>query len=144
MIPFVKLPTAKHSIGNGKVEGGLAVPISISTGGPVTLMLGPEVDLLADADGDGHHAALVNLVNVSARSREGLTLNRRTMDANRFRSGGPRHPCFGGYGAGVARHRAVQFDLGANFGLTRIQPISSCMRDCLCASSGPCLLPGFC
>ena len=73
-IPFVKLPTADSDVGNGKIEGGLAVPISIATGSPVTIMLGPELDVLADGDGDGHHAALVNLVNVSGPIAEGLTL----------------------------------------------------------------------
>ena len=32
LIPFVKLPTAKRGIGNGKVEGGLAVPVSFGMG----------------------------------------------------------------------------------------------------------------
>ena len=74
VIPFVKLPTAKQGIGNGKAEGGLAVLISIATGSPVTVVLGPEVDLLADSDGDGHHLQLANVVNVSASMAPRLTL----------------------------------------------------------------------
>ena len=53
---------------------------SASPAGPVTLTLGPEVDLLADADGDGRHAALVNLVNLSAPVAPRLTLGRRAVD----------------------------------------------------------------
>ena len=40
VIPFVKLPTARIGIGNGKVEGGLAVPIAVSTG-KATVTFGP-------------------------------------------------------------------------------------------------------
>jgi len=44
----------------------LALPISFTLAGPVTATLGPEVDLLADADGHGRHPALIQLVNLSA------------------------------------------------------------------------------
>ena len=37
VIPFVKLPTAKRPLGNGKVEGGIAAPISFALTGPVTM-----------------------------------------------------------------------------------------------------------
>jgi hypothetical protein len=56
-IPFVKLPAARHGIGNGKVEGGLAAPVS-TTLGKATLSLGPEVDLLADSDRAGRHLSI--------------------------------------------------------------------------------------
>ena len=47
--PFVKLPTANHKLGNGRVEAGLLVPVAVPIGkGPFTLSLGPELDLLAD------------------------------------------------------------------------------------------------
>ena len=64
-IPFLKLPTANHDLGNGKMEGGLAVPISFTLSGPVSMTLGPEVDLFEDATGRGRHLAIANLVNVS-------------------------------------------------------------------------------
>jgi len=35
--PFVKVPTAKHDLGNGKVEGGVTVPAGMSLGWVVTL-----------------------------------------------------------------------------------------------------------
>src|SRR5689334_14342222 len=34
-----------------KVEGGIALPVSFTLAGPVSMTLGPEVDLLADSDG---------------------------------------------------------------------------------------------
>src|SRR5512139_1436224 len=73
VIPFVKLPTADGDIGNGKTEGGVAVPISIAAGA-ATVVLGPELDILADGDGDGHHPALLNLINLAGPIAPGLTL----------------------------------------------------------------------
>ena len=31
LIPFVKIPTAGHDLGNGKVEGGMVLPVSLAT-----------------------------------------------------------------------------------------------------------------
>ena len=73
LIPFVKLPTASRGLGNGRVEGGLAAAVSLPLAGGVTLTLGPEVDLLADADGRGRHVNLVGLVNLSAPVAPRLT-----------------------------------------------------------------------
>jgi hypothetical protein len=64
LLPFVKLPTANHDIGNGKVEGGIAVPASFAGPAGVTVTIGPEVDALSDDDGHGYHAALTNVVNL--------------------------------------------------------------------------------
>jgi hypothetical protein len=119
LIPFVKLPTADHDIGNGKVEGGLAVPIAISTGGPVTVLIGPELDLLADADRDGHHAAVVNLVNVSAPIAPGLTLAGEFWTMTNFDPSDTVTLASADAALAYAVSPAVQLDLGANFGLTR-------------------------
>lgn len=56
--PFVKLPTAKSTLGNGKVEGGIVVPIDYSLpGSALSLTLAPRLELAADGDGSGHHLA---------------------------------------------------------------------------------------
>lgn len=56
--PFVKLPTAKRSLGNGKVEGGIAVPIGFALpGSGLSATVAPEITLAADSDGAGHHLA---------------------------------------------------------------------------------------
>ena len=52
--PFVKLPTADHRLGNGKVEAGMLVATSASLGrSGLTLSLDPELDWVADAEGAG-------------------------------------------------------------------------------------------
>src|SRR6476619_2048320 len=63
--PFVTIPTASHDFGNGKVEGGLVVPTDAQLGkSGLTVSLDPELDLLADADGTGHHLAMTQVLNV--------------------------------------------------------------------------------
>jgi hypothetical protein len=122
VIPFVKLPTADDDIGNGKVEGGLAVPIGISTGSPITVVLGPELDLLADADGDGHHAALVNLVNLSGAIAPRLTLAGEIWTMTNFDPADTVTLASADAALAYAFSPAFQVDLGANFGMTRHTP----------------------
>lgn len=119
VIPFVKLPTADRDIGNGKVEGGLAVPIAVSTGSPLTVVLGPEVDLLADADGNGRHAALVNLVNVSGPVAPGLTLAGELWTMTNFDPADTSTLVSADVALAYAVSKTAQLDLGANFGLNR-------------------------
>jgi hypothetical protein len=119
LIPFVKLPTAEDGIGNGKVEGGIAAPISIATGSPVTLVLGPELDLLADGDGRGHHAALVNLVNVSGPIAEGVTLYGELWTLTNFDPADTVTLASADAALAWLVGRELQLDIGANLGLNR-------------------------
>src|SRR5690349_7480709 len=73
--PFVKAPTAPHSLGNGKWEGGLLVPVGYAIPKtPFSIALTPEVDLAADADGHGHHAAMAQVVGVGWAASDRLNL----------------------------------------------------------------------
>lgn len=118
-IPFVKLPTAAKGLGNDKLEGGLAVPISFSLTGPVTVTLGPELDLLADSDGSGRHLALVNLVNLSAPIAPGLTLAGELWSNVNFDPAGTVEQASLDSALAYAATRRLQLDAGANVGLTR-------------------------
>lgn len=119
LIPFVKLPTAEGDIGNGKVEGGVAVPIAISTGSPVTVLLGPELGLLPDSDGHGRHAALVNLVNLSGPVASGLTLAGELWTMTNFDPSGTVTLASADAALAYAVSNRLQLDAGANFGLNR-------------------------
>jgi hypothetical protein len=117
-IPFVKLPTASGDIGNGKVEGGLAVPISMASGA-VTVVLGSELDMLADADGEGHHPALVNLINVAGPIVPGLTLVGEIWTMTNFDPSDRLTQASADAALGWLVSDRVQLDIGANFGLNR-------------------------
>ena len=118
VIPFVKLPTAAHGLGNGKAEGGLAVPVSFALG-KVTATLGPELDLLADADGGGRHVAVVNLVNFAIPAAPRVTLVGELWSNFNFDPAGTVRQASADAALVYAVSETVQLDVGANAGLTR-------------------------
>lgn len=122
LIPFVKLPTAKHGIGNGKVEGGLAVPVSVSTDSPITIVFGPEVDLLADSDGHGRHLQLVNLVNIAGPVAPRLILVGELWTATNFDPADTVTQVSADTALAYAVNNDLQLDVGANFGLNKHTP----------------------
>jgi hypothetical protein len=65
LLPYIKLPTAKSGLGNGRVEGGLILPVSFSVPGGFTIIVMPEGDYLKNAAAGGYHVALDFLLNVS-------------------------------------------------------------------------------
>jgi opacity protein-like surface antigen len=120
VIPFVKLPTASR-LGNGTLEGGLAVPVSIAAG-TATITFGPEIDLLADGDGAGYHPALVNLVNVALPAAPRLTLIGELWTNFNLDPAGTLKQVSADAALAYAASNRLQFDVGANFGLTRDTP----------------------
>lgn len=118
LIPFAKLPTADADLGNGVVEGGLAVPVSFAVGA-ATLTLGPEVDLLADSDGLGRHAAIVQLINLAATVGPRLTLAGELWGNWNFDQDGTVRQASADIAAAYAVTKTFQLDAGANVGLTR-------------------------
>jgi hypothetical protein len=121
--PFVKLPTANRRLGNGKVEGGLLVATSAPLGkSGLTLSLDPELDILADADGHGRHASMIQVLNL------GAPLNRKVSVSAEYWAQWDWDP------AGTQRQQSadasiayllsnnVQLDAGANFGLNSQTP----------------------
>lgn len=118
LIPFVKAPTAKRGIGNREWEGGIALPIAIPVS-KVTVTLGPELDLLADGDGHGHHLALINLVNVAGAVAPGLTLIGELWSNFNFDPDGTVKQASADAALAYAVSNALQIDAGVNLGLTR-------------------------
>ena len=118
IIPFVKLPTARRGIGNGKAEAGLAVPVSLAVG-RATLTFGPEADLLADADGKGRHLGLVNLVNLAGPIAPQLILVGEIWTMTNFDPAGTNTLASLDAALAYAVSPTFQLDLGANLGLTR-------------------------
>ncbi|HEY4147247.1 transporter [Pinirhizobacter sp.] len=122
LLPYIKAPTANHDIGNRRWEGGVIVPISITLPNKFTLVLGPEVDALADSSGTGRHAAYTNLVNLSRpiSDRLGIAVEYWTQD-NHDPAGTIRQRS-ADVALTVAATSTLQFDVGANFGLNDATP----------------------
>lgn len=121
ILPIVKLPTARTGIGNGKVEGGVAIPINYSVPGGWTITLGPQLDVLADFDGRGRHLGLTGLVNIAKQFGKFTLYNEIWTNQNFDPAGTVRQ-----YSYDVALawlpHPTLQIDVGVNIGLNRNTP----------------------
>jgi hypothetical protein len=122
LIPFVKAPTARFGIGNKRWEGGVILPVVFSLPSGFVLNVGPEVDLLADADRHGHHVNLVGVANLAHAVGAKGTIYAEFWNAHNIDPTGTVHQ----YSADVAYAHAVspqlQLDLGGNFGLNAATP----------------------
>ena len=121
ILPFAKLPTARLGIGNGKVEGGVAVPINYSVPGGWTVTLGPQLDVLADFDGDGHHVGLTGLVNIAKQFGQFTFYNEIWTSQNFDPTGTVRQYSYDTSLAWLPEP-TLQFDVGANIGLNANTP----------------------
>lgn len=122
LLPFVKLPTANHDIGNRKVEGGIAVPASFAGPAGITVTVGPEVDALSDGDGHGYHAALTNLVNLGLAPSDKVALSAEIWNNLNFAPHGTVRQWSADASAAFLPTKRVQLDAGANLGLSRATP----------------------
>lgn len=121
ILPFIKLPTAPRALGNGKVEGGVALPINYSVPGGWTITLGPQLDVLADVNGGGRHLGLTGLVNIARQFGAFTFYNELWTSQNFDPSGTVRQYSYDVSLAWLARP-TLQFDVGANIGLNRNTP----------------------
>jgi hypothetical protein len=121
LIPYVKLPTASHDVGNGHVEGGLIAPISVSLPAKFTLALGPELDALENADRTGAHVNVVNVVDVN-RSFGKWTVYGELWNEQTFDPRGAVAQTTADAAVAYLLTSTLQLDAGANFGLDRNAP----------------------
>lgn len=121
-IPFVKAPTAAHGLGNDRWEGGLIAPISLTLRQGFSLTLGPEIDVMADMDGHGHHAVITNLVNVSHALDSRLTLAMELWAQDNHDPAGTIHQRSADVALIFLVSPTLQLDVGANLGLNNGTP----------------------
>lgn len=121
--PFVKLPTAKHPLGNGKVEAGVEFPVSINLGrSAFSLAFDPEVDLLADSDRRGRHPAMVQVVDVNFAANSRLSFTAELWGRWNWDPAGTVRQASADGSIAYLVSNDVQLDAGANFGLNRATP----------------------
>ena len=123
LMPFVKAPTAKHWLGNGKWEGGLLLPIDYAIGkSAFSIELTPELDWAADGDGRGHHVAMEQVVSLGWQATEKLNLSAELWSGWDWDPSGTTRQASADGSAAYLLSNDVQLDAGANFGLNRATP----------------------
>jgi hypothetical protein len=121
--PFVKAPTAPRSLGNGKWEGGVLVPIGYAIPKtPFSITLTPELDWAADADGHGHHAAMVQVVGIGWAASDRLNLGAELWGGWDWDPNRTTRQASADVSVAYLLGNDVQLDAGANFGLNRVTP----------------------
>ena len=123
LMPFVKAPTAKHRLGNGKWEGGLLLPIDYAIGkSAFSIELTPELDWAADGDGRGHHVAMEQVVSLGWQATDKLNLSAELWSGWDWDPSGTTRQASADGSAAYLLSNDVQLDAGANFGLNRATP----------------------
>ncbi len=121
--PFVKLPTARHALGNGKVETGLAVPIDFAI--PKTklsLALTPEFDWLADGEGHGRHAAMAQVASLGWQVDARWNLSAELWGQWDWDPAGTVRQASADGAVAYLVREDLQLDAGVNLGLSKNTP----------------------
>ena len=118
LVPFVMLPTAAKRLGNGKVEGGLVVPLTWSIGDNLSLSSSPELDLIVDGDGDGYHLAGAGTLSLGLSATDRLSLAAELSNAWDWDESTTRQASLGA-NAAFKITNDLQVDGEVDFGLTR-------------------------
>ncbi|MEO7564738.1 MAG: transporter [Sphingomicrobium sp.] len=120
LYPYVIIPTASKSIGNGKVEGGLIVPLSLSFGkSPLSLSAAPELDASLDGDGHGYHPYMAQSLSFDVQATEALSMSAELWGSWDWDPAGTTREATVDGSFAYKIGSEWQLDGGANFGLNR-------------------------
>jgi Putative MetA-pathway of phenol degradation len=124
LFPFVKIPTAPRTIGNGAVEEGLIVPVAFNLPGNWQLTIDPEADAVANATGPGRHLNITSPLSFSYPATKTVTLFVELWgDVNFDPTGTTTQASFDLAAAWIpAKAPNFQLDGGVNLGLNSATP----------------------
>jgi hypothetical protein len=124
ILPYVKVPTAGHVIGNGEVEGGVIAPLQWNLPANVQLAVVPELDSLANAAGSGHHPNTSLDFALAYPVTKEVTLDAELWGDMNFDPTGTVSQASFDLGAAwiPAKSPTLQLDAGVNLGLNRATP----------------------
>jgi Putative MetA-pathway of phenol degradation len=115
LMPFVKIPTNTHDLGNNHVEGGVILPFACHLDAGWDLGAMTEVDLIRNQNNSGYTSAWVNTLTL------GHPLSKKLggyLELTSTASEGPHAMTLDG-GLTYAVNENLQLDAGVNLGLTR-------------------------
>lgn len=120
--PYLKLPTAASAVGNGRLEGGLVLPMSYDLGEGWSLANTPEADALANGAGPGAHGNVSDALGLSKNFAGGITLGAEIWTDQNFDPTGTSSEYTIDLVAADLLDNDTQLDCGINFGLNRQTP----------------------
>jgi hypothetical protein len=120
--PFLKIPTAREGMGNGAVEGGLLVPLSLDLGSGWSLGSTPEADILKDESGGDYHADVITVLGIARAFDCGVTLGAEAWASNDLEPGGSIQSYSFDLDVSWQPDGDTQLDGGVNLGLNRVTP----------------------
>jgi len=122
--PYVKIPTARDTIGNGALEGGLLVPLALDVGNGWSLSATPELDILKNANDGGRHVALSNVIGIGRALGDGVSLTAEFWGLIDFDSAADTQQYSFDLAAAwqPSDEPDLQFDAGVNFSLNAATP----------------------
>ena len=124
LAPFLKLPTARAGLGDGAVEGGLIIPVSLALPRSWSLVIDPEVDILQNTSGVGQHANIAGLISLSKAVAPRLILSVELWSGVNWDPAGHVTQASADLGAAWTPKASpnLQFDAGLNLGLNSVTP----------------------
>lgn len=123
VMPFVKVPTARHALGNGKWEGGLMIPVGYAIpNSPLSIGFTPELDWLADADGRGRHVAMAQVASLGWQASDRLNLSGEIWGQWDWGPAGTVRQASADGSVAYLIASDIQLDAGINVGINRSTP----------------------
>lgn len=116
-MPFVKIPTAQHDLGNEGLEGGIIFPLEMELPADWGLGAQAEMDWLQDSNGSDYHQEFINTVTVS-HDIAGKLAGYVELYSNVSTEHGAKWIATFDFGLTYAVTRDIQLDAGMNIGLT--------------------------
>jgi len=116
IMPFLKIPTASHGLGNNKVEGGVIFPLSTDIAEGVGLGLMFETDFVYDETDDGYDTEFILTAVVGFDLTDDLGFYIEGIGIESTDSGSDSRAILGlGFTHALSTNTVI--DVGVNFGL---------------------------
>ena len=117
VMPFVKIPTNQHDLGNGALEGGVIFPFAMELPADWGFGAQAEIDWLQDSNSSDYHEEFINTVTVS-HDIAGKLAGYVELFSNVSTERGAKWIATFDFGFTYAVTRDIQLDAGMNIGLT--------------------------
>lgn len=122
IMPYATLPTGGAAIGAGDWSAGVELPFGFDLSDAVSLEFAPRVEAAVDEDRHGRHLAYGSVAGIAADLGPRWNVTAELEVTRDDDPGGHRTETLAGLSFGWTPGRNVQFDVGANAGLSHDAP----------------------